>query len=220
MKRMILLLGGLYAYALCAQPTVTSLIIPKPGDSIHLIRCNETDPQDGLTGANQTWDFSGLTQQAVNGEYYYNWHDPQDTPHGDRYPDAFLAASTPDTQFVYYTFDGTTLELVGAVAEVPVFGTAFSDYENNETETVFPLELGSSWSDEFNGDNVAGGFSAPFNGTVSGEADGYGTLILPNGTYTNVVRDRQERTYQLQGSPIVESSTLGYILRPILTCGC
>lgn len=208
MKQSILLVLGLYSYCLCAQPIITSAIIPEPGDSIHLIRCNETDPLDAMTGANQTWDFSGLTQQSVMGEYYYNFQIPNDTPHGDRYPTAFLAASTPDTQFVYYTLNGGTLELVGAVAEVPVFGTAFSDYSNNETETVFPMQLGTTWSDEFSGTNVVGGFSAPFSGTASGAADGYGTLILPTGAYNNVVRNRQERTYQLQGAPFMESSTL------------
>lgn len=207
MKQSVLLLVGLYAYSLCAQPTISTDIIPAFGDSLHYVWANETDPLDNLTGANQTWDFSSLEANANNPDYYFKFIDPANTPHIDRYPNAELAAMTPGGEFVYYVLTNGTLELMGGVAEVPVFGTAFSDYDNHETEVVFPIQYGDSHTDIFDGNNEAGGFSAAFAGTWSAEVDGYGTLILPSGTFENVLRIKEERTYNITGAPS-EMSTL------------
>ncbi len=207
MKQPILLVLGLYAYCGHAQPTVTTAIIPTFGDSLHYVWAGAADPLDGLTGAGQTWDFSSLASNQQQPDYYFKFLDPANTPHADRYPNAELAATTPDDNYIYYALSNGTLELVGAVAEVPNFGTAFSDYDNNETETVFPMDFGNSHSDTFDGTNSVGAFSSDFNGTWSAQVDGYGTLVLPIGTFTNVLRTKEERTFNLTGVP-GESSTL------------
>ena len=194
-----------------AQPEVSNLIIPEFGDSIHLIKCMPADFQENAFGANQNWDFSGLTGEVAEPDYFFKFLDPQSTLHGDRYPDSELAAINADTQYVYYNMENGVLQLIGAVSEQPGFGTAFADYDNEETEEVFPIAFENTWSDNFDGLNVLGGFSAPFNGTVEGEVDGYGTLILPSGTFDNVLRIKEERTYTVSGSAPTSSMMYRYV---------
>ena len=209
MKKSLLWICGCWLafFSLSAQPTITDVIIPEAGDSIHLIRCAPADLQEEASGANQNWDFSGLSPSASDPEFYFKFLAPQNTPFGDRYPTADLAAINADSQFVFYTYDGQTLELIGAVAEVPNFGNAFADYTNAETEERFPVTYNDSGSDDFAGMNVTSVASANFSGSVSGVADAYGTLILPSGTFPNVLRVKDERTYQVAGAP-AEMSTL------------
>ncbi len=201
---------GLYAYCGYAQPTVTSAIVPVFGDSLHYVWADSADPLDGQTGGNQTWDFSSLAPHPLHPDYYFKFMDPADTPHADRYPGAELAAVTPDGNFVFYVLTNGTLELMGATAEVPTLGTAFSDYDNNESEVVFPINFGDSHSDTFDGTNSLGAFSGDFDGTWSAQVDGYGTLVLPIGTFTNVLRTKEERTFNITGMPGLSSTLWRY----------
>jgi|GEM_PF-6242156 len=211
MKNFLFLFVLLMSLGAIAQPTATSSIIPEPGDSIHLIRSQTNNFLESSTGANQTWDFSSLSPDPGNAEFYFKFFNPEDTPHGDRYPTAQLAAMNPDSQFVYYIFDGQALQLIGAVGIVPGFGTVFADYLDNEFEQVFPVDFGVTWSDDFNGNNVFGVASAPFNGDISGEIDGFGTLVLPSGTFSNVLRVREERTFELPGADPMPSTSYRYL---------
>ncbi len=207
----------LWAIALCpfttlfAQPTADQNIIPQFLDSLAMVQCQSADAQDALNGADQTWDFSGLSPDPIEPDYFFKFFDPQNTPHADRYPEAELAAINADSNFIYYRVENDAILLIGAVAEVPNFGTAFSDYEVPETEEVFPVEYLNSWADDFSGTNSAGPISSPFTGNVSGEVDGYGTLILPNGTFNQVLRVKEERSLRIMGAPEMQSTLYRYV---------
>ncbi|MFK7770617.1 MAG: T9SS type A sorting domain-containing protein [Saprospiraceae bacterium] len=195
-----------------AQPSVDDIIIPNFQDSIHLIKCASTDFQASTTGENQTWDFSNLQPDATNPEYYFKFFDPQDAPHFDRYPQADIAAINADSQWVYYNYENNNLmELIGAVFDDPNFGIAYGDYSNFETEEKFPIQYENGWTDAFDGTNVFGAFSTAFSGTVEGEVDGYGTLILPSGTFENVLRIKENRTYTIPGTPTMTSTMYRYV---------
>ncbi len=189
-----------------AQPVISDIIIPEFGDSIHLVNCVSADFQEDASGMNQSWDFSGLSADPSDPDYYFKFFSPGDTPFADRYPTASLAAINADSQYVYYILENGLLQLIGAVAEVPMLGYAYSDYSNPESEEFFPIEFNDTWSDTYDGDNVLGSFSNPFNGTVDRTVDAFGTLILPSGTFENVLRTKTERTFSTTG--IENSSTL------------
>lgn len=194
-----------------SQGSVSTAIIPAIGDSIHLVNCTSIDFQEGASGPNQNWDFSGLSPDPTEPNYFFKFLDPQQTPYPTQYPQAFLAAVNPDSQYVYYQLDNNVLQLVGAVAEEPSLGTAFANYENAETEEVFPISYENTWSDDFDGNNVAGPFSVAFSGTINGEVDAFGTLTLPSGTFTNVLRIKEERSYSIPGAPLATSMMYRYV---------
>ncbi len=194
-----------------SQGSVSIAIIPAIGDSIHLVKCTVADFQEDASGPNQNWDFSGLSADPTNPDYFFKFLAPQQTPYPTQYPQAFLAAINPDSQYVYYQLDNGVLQLVGAVAEEPSLGTAFANYENAETEEVFPISYENTWSDNFDGNNVIDPFSVAFSGTVSGEVDAFGTLTLPSGTFTNVLRIKEERSYVISGTAPTSSTMYRYV---------
>ncbi|MEM8909978.1 MAG: T9SS type A sorting domain-containing protein, partial [Bacteroidota bacterium] len=191
-----------------AQPTIDDAIIPAPGDSIPLVVCQPIDFQVNAIGPNQTWDFSNLTPDPVNPDYHFKYIEPSETPYIDRYPDADIVAVNADGQWAYYTYDGTTLLIIGVVAPDQMLGDGFGDYIDPEVEEIFPIAFNNTWFDEFDGTNFIGGFSSDFTGMVDGVVEGYGTLILPNGTFQNVLRIREERESQIAGAPVTNVSTL------------
>lgn len=194
-----------------SQPEISEAIIPAFGDSIHVVKCAPAPFQENNFGANQTWDFSGLTADAMEPDFYFKFFDPANTPHAARYPDATLAAINADSQYIYYVFENNLLQLIGTVFEDEMLGTAYAEYDNSETEEVFPISYENTWTDAFDGNNILGVFSSPFNGSIEGEVDAYGTLILPSGTFNNVLRVKEERNYQITGAPAMASTMYRYI---------
>lgn len=56
------------------------------------------------------------------------------------------------------------------------------------THVVFACTFNTTWADDFAADFEIAGFPIVRTGTVTGTADAYGTLILPSGTFTDVLR--------------------------------
>jgi hypothetical protein len=73
--------------------------------------------------------------------------------------------------------------------------TTVMAFDDSEQILELPYSLNSSFVDDFEGTSYIPAFGAfPFDGNLDFEADGYGTLILPTGTYNNVVRYHFFRT--------------------------
>lgn len=209
--QILILLYFILPIWIMAQPVISEEIIPSFEDSIALVKCSPANFQENLFGADQTWDFSGLTAEPMEPDYYFKFLDPALTLHTDRYPNSILAAINKDSQYVYYVLENGVLQLVGAAIEDETVGTAFADYNTPETEEVFPISFENTWTNNFDGTNVLGTFSAPFSGTIEGVVDAYGTLILPTGTFNNVLRIKEERTYQVTGGPVASSTMYRYL---------
>lgn len=168
-----------------AQPTITQSNIPLIGDNVTIALCS--DPvNEGSSGANQTWDFSGLTE---NSQGTFMYVDPSTTPKADSFPDANLCGISWDGSYSYYKVSPSALEAVGYVTPVPPSDTAMIVFDGFEQIVQLPYTYNDDFLDNFDGTNYVPGVGAlDFDGTLDFEADGYGTLILPTGTYTNVVR--------------------------------
>ncbi|MBI1193424.1 MAG: T9SS type A sorting domain-containing protein [Bacteroidetes bacterium] len=180
-----LTLGLMFAMAspLSAQPVINAGNMPLLGDNVPIVICAEP-PSPGPAGAAQTWDFSMLTTAANQS---FEFTEAAGTPWGNQFPSSNLCGKSWDDAYSYYATSALEMNVVGQGILIGT-DTAKMTYSNPETILQFPLEYGDSYLDNFSGTSQALGFSIPFTGTLDFEADGYGTLILPNGTYDNVLR--------------------------------
>ncbi|OJW83395.1 MAG: hypothetical protein BGO69_00440 [Bacteroidetes bacterium 46-16] len=162
-----------------AQPAIndTSNIAPVGmGDSISVLT-SAVSP--GPAGANQTWDFSALVPQ---GGGYAQYVDPASTPYAASYPAATRAVKIDipavGTIYEYDIVSATKWEMLAG----NVTASTADDYSANpKTMIPIPFHYGDNVTDTFYKNAVG-----PY--TVTMSYDGYGTLVTPFATYTNVVR--------------------------------
>lgn len=161
-----------YAFA---QPVLTAANInPVVGD---VYKFNSLVAQvDTLqNGPNVTWDYSSLVP-------YDTGTIVATTTVGTGIPSADIRFLGPPFAInYYYKFDLTKFEYAGL--ENP---TGINIYTDPEILLNFPFQYNDSFSD-FLSSNWPGPSQFQY-GTVYSKADGYGTLILPTGTYTNALR--------------------------------
>lgn len=149
------------------------------GDAFTYNACPWADP--GLPGANQTWDLSTLTSDSL---IFIEFVDPATTPDGASFPDATVAAMDMGF-FAYSQFDATGGYLHG-MSNVP--GEAPIVYSDAMQMTSYPATYGTAWVDAFHAEFSVMGFPVVRDGSLTADADGYGTLILPLDTLYDVLR--------------------------------
>lgn len=176
MRHISLLL--LFPLAATAQPILEYANVDLMGKTypLHLV----TDPgtsDPNPDGPNQTWDFSSATLDLNAATC--SFVDPGATPYGASYPTANLAQSV--------TYLGTTaynyFNLVPARLDMLAEDVGSGDetiYTDPKTPLEFPFSYPNYFIDYFTYDGT--------NYSVSRAYMGYGTVILPTGTYTNVVK--------------------------------
>ena len=177
-----------------AQPVIQgSDVAYTAGETYTVHACQWQSP--GPAGANQTWDFSNLVSQATVDIQMVT---PSSTPSGSSFTGATVA-SYVDVQQTWQYVDMTGSSFVNygvAVNSTPIA------YSNTEVMFNFPLEYGNTNTDAFAASFIN---QVTWNrsGSVESEVDGYGTLITPLGTYTDVLRVKILQDYQDEptGSP-------------------
>jgi len=207
-----------------AQPTLSSGTFSiSPNTSLIYSFCDVSTFQEGNAGANQTWDFSGV---QVDSTKSVTTTDPASTPGGSNFPSATVAV--PEllgndllsgffefgaSQVVYHGYQGT-FSTQGINTEIQAV------YTNPEIFVTYPLNFNDTQTDELEGQVSTTTANIPTNsvrkGTFSINYDGYGTLILPSGTYQNVMRIRYNESYQdssnLAGQPFILTVTTENII--------
>lgn len=194
---------GLYA-----QPTVPQLGF-SPGMTIVLdSEFPITSP--GASGANVTWDLSSAVFSGAN--YTYTAQSISSVPGAGQFPNANAAYQVDLTDGFsgYYFFDytvgftdhgelitGTGLDLV-------------APYSDPMTYCTTPIIFGGSGSDTYAFASTNNTITSNTTGTITWNVDAYGTLVLPNATYTNVLRVRtlevETTTTIISGFPITNES--------------
>lgn len=170
-----------------AQPTITSSVAGEIGDNIELSEVNATGFDPGATGADVTWDFSGVTTTGTS--FGYTLIDPAATGVGGSFPGANVAGEAGVGNYAFFKITSTEYSNYGVFNGVTTI--YYSDPENIYT---FPLTYNSTGTDNLYSEFTSGvGFIR--SGSTTFTADGYGTLILPSGTYTNVLRVLVHETY-------------------------
>lgn len=160
---------------------------PSVGLSITNYQAGYIDP--GSAGAGQTWDLSGLD---TGPEVSLTYVTPASTGQASSFPGATIAASDGQGNYGFYVVNSNGQEIAGVYS-----ATAMSaiPYQNTSKFLTYPCSYNTSWTDNFSSNYTISGISFTRSGTITGTADGFGTLLMPYGTVTNVLRVRTVEDY-------------------------
>lgn len=169
-----------------AQPTITNADKPVIGDNTTIFATDVTGVTEGPAGANITWDFSLLVPgDTAMGKVV----DPVTTPYASSFTNSDLCG-TDDTSYQYYKTAPNEYSLTGIANSALTI-----PYTDFQLVFAYPMTFGSSFSDNFEG-TFFSGIQFYRTGSVTIDCDGYGTLKLPNGTYTDVLRIKYVQNIQ------------------------
>ncbi|PLW98930.1 MAG: hypothetical protein C0594_17665 [Marinilabiliales bacterium] len=190
--RLITLLSMFIFYTVIsiAQPSLSNNTSPSVGDSYTIVRMGITNFSIGSSGPDQTWDLSAVQDsgQANTGSVV----SASSTPHAANYPTSTVAFQQGDGTYGYY--EANSNEYVFNGAYNPYNEVIYTD---PETYLQFPFTLGSSFTDSFSGTVLNPSAQLYYRtGTLTAQADAYGTLIMSDTTYTNIVRVHVLKNYQ------------------------
>ncbi len=152
-----------------------------------------------ITGTGVTWDASGLTQQNGTPLIHAIFGDPSNTPNGSLFPLSnyvlYDPALTSLLSYEYYTINADSLVMEGEYGA----NTAHEIYQNPDKRLVFPFSYLDSFSDTYAKTNYSDAttISSFQTGSRTVNFSGFGTLILPGGTYNNVALITELRTNSL-----------------------
>ncbi|MFC2111555.1 T9SS type A sorting domain-containing protein, partial [Bacteroidota bacterium] len=186
-----------------SQPSLTGALMPSPWDITDLHPADTAFVNHGPDGANQTWDFSNITVYFNPQGYYY--YPPAITLYDSAFPTATVALEIALNLFNYYFYETSPSGYILLGEWSDIWELPYSDPKQALT---FPFTYNSTVTDTY------GGTSAPYSGTTktltgnfTTTCDGYGTLILPSATHTNVLRlktiDHYTEAYSGPDTPAV-----------------
>jgi hypothetical protein len=197
MKKYLLLVFSALSVSAFAQPVISNgNNIAAPGFSTPV---SYAIPASGVgnAGANQTWDFSSLSFTPVG---TLNTIDPATSPFAASFPTSNYAY-TLATTYSYFQASSSKMEVLAYSITSPGSGNDFSP--NPRTVLKFPFSYNDTETDTWQ--KVGGSTN---NVTIT--YDGYGTLITPSATYSNVVRVKED-----YGGGAVDYQW--YILNPLMS---
>ncbi len=172
-----------------AQPTIKHAEDFSVGAVLKFMNCKSDNVEPGNAGAKQTWDFSKLESLK---DTLTEWMvDPTKTPQGDIFPNANLAEKYSNGKYVYLENNGKQSLLAGFVEER---SKVFIKYLDPVLICQRPLTFKTIITDKFSEEFTVNNMDFTGAGTATINADGYGTLILPNGKFDNVLRVKITRT--------------------------
>ena len=187
MRKNLLIIGlSVLTIAGIAQPTLTSAntngVI---GDQFNFQSGSWIN--QGGSGASQTWNFLAVT--ASTAAVSASSISAVTSGNAANFPNANQQLNTGANAGMNKV-SSTTSQNYGTVS-----GTVNIVYSDPEDQMRYPFSMGSSYSDPFYATFTNGGYNFFRKGTTSLNADAYGTLQLPGGTYSNVLRIHLTQIY-------------------------
>jgi Secretion system C-terminal sorting domain len=191
MKKLLLIAFTFLGLKVFAQPTFTAADLnPLVGDVTSFITLDTTGIAEGTAGANQIWNFNVVISNTPINSLAVN---PSTAPAAGFFPTATVALQTNtinqgNSVYAFLNADNAKQELLGQVVNT---GTTIdtSVFSDPLIQTVYPLTFQTSYYDI---GIVPPKPSSPLpNTTTYGlqfDADAYGTLVINNQTFTNVLR--------------------------------
>ncbi len=196
---LVSLFGVFAAPTLCAQPEITfSDMTPVAGSSQTIVSSNYVDP--GAAGENQTWDLSTMTN---NGQTTQLIELASAAPDAASYPSATHVNIVNDLvdAYSFIRFDDNIAEIIALTLST---GQS-NEFVNPRTQLEFPVIFGNIFTDTYERVDDYGfpGLEGGEEGSLTATVDGYGTLITPTATYTDVLRVHYvvESTVTSPGTP-------------------
>lgn len=172
-----LLLSG---NTLFAQNLTRSDIGYTAGENYTMYASDYVNP--GTSGTGVTWDLSAMTNNSqITVATSAN--------SGGSFPTANVKLTQSNGGVIYYNITNSKMELVGLNAS----GTVFN-YSNPATYMQYPVTTAYNYTDAFAASFTVSGLNFNRTGSIQAEYSGTGTLITPEGTFTNVVRIKSTQT--------------------------
>lgn len=169
-------------YGIHAQISLTAAVHNyAAGSNFNFYLADTTGIVPGLTGANQTWNFSNLTiGTSLNTQSYVS---SASTPYGSGIPSANVAIGVSG-EYAYYKTSPSDMRAEG-IADASLT-LAYSD---DQLVFTYPFTYNTMVTDSFKGNcTTSGGDDLFRTGKSITTGVGYGTLILPGGTHNNVLK--------------------------------
>jgi hypothetical protein len=183
--------GGVFAQA----PTIHSSEFHVVGDSLVFQPCNADNFNPGSSGANVTWDFSHVIATGGHGVQY--WVAPSANFNGDSFPAANQSILSPSGIPGVFTVDDY-LQLTSSSLSIRGYEVPdITYYDDAEDFVRFPCTYTNAFTDSFHATISPDGSPQYYrSGAISVQADGWGTLKLPTGNFTNVLRVKFVENYK------------------------
>ncbi len=167
-----------------SQPTITGAVSNyKVGNSYNVHRYDHDNFNPGASGANVTWDFSGLSSSSMD-----TWEFLSSSTHtaGPDYP-AANCYSDDGSNASFWNMSTSEWAFIGGLLSS---GNIIESYTDKREMVIFPMTFGTVYNETFSGthENTLVPVTYDRGGTITLEADGYGTLIMPYGTIHNCLR--------------------------------
>lgn len=175
----ILLLSGSLAFG---QITLTGAANnPTVGASYTYHNFDASSVSDGPNGANQTWDFSSVT---VSGPTSYTYVNSSGMSQSSYYPSSNIGFVDGSNES-YYITNSSEFSLEGLYT-----GSTRDVYTDQRELVKFPITYNDVFNETFSGtqENLSAGITWNRGGTIEIKGAGYGDLILPYGTISNVLK--------------------------------
>jgi hypothetical protein len=160
-----------------AQPTFTLADLgPELGPAPTYFAVDHVPP--GPATANFTFNPGSLVLSDGNQAQYLL---PGGTPYAASFPLATHVNTDASNPLFYYyeQADATGIQFLGGAG--PDYLQTYSDPNR---WIAFPLSMGTTWSDPWASTTTSSAFNSSSSGTTSGSYNGYGTLILPWGSFS------------------------------------
>ncbi|MDF2456574.1 MAG: Por secretion system C-terminal sorting domain containing protein [Cytophagaceae bacterium] len=183
MKKLYTLLS-LVSISAVAQPTFSTYptVVNGSVSAGKTIDYTGTDPAT-VSGSNKTWDYSSLI---------FNTTENTTTAYTN------MSASTHSSSFptanLFITDESGSETFMNVTSTIQTdLGIYFSDLEATQTFSdplvhTLPFAYNDTQSDNYVGSLTVDGFTTNITGSYTTTYDGYGTLITPLGSFTNIAR--------------------------------
>ena len=199
MRARLLFATLLFPAALAAQPVLTAATHqPQAGDTPLRQALSPDTLFPGPSGSNVTWNFSALQLQPFPDSLQVLNAIPLPP---QNYNVAFNATNAPSLKVDYFVSWADSLAFSGRDHNIPDFDPV--QLYDSELMLRFPMAYGDQHDDHFSGTHQSIAGLTSFTGRTHVQADAFGTLVLPGGTYPDVLRIRQHDTVTVFGTDIV-----------------
>lgn len=194
-----------------AQPTITSADMVTGTYTYTDVSFPQGTFSPGSPGANVTWNLANVQSSITGGGTVFYGVCPS-IPECSTFPTAnrYLSVLNPNGSQTddknMYLVSSSQIEALGGRNET---ANSTLTYTDTYIELKFPTVYLQSFTDTSSVPVGSGGVTSTSEVTT---ADGYGTLITPAGTYTNVLRVKKETilTNSFNGNPSTISQTISY----------
>lgn len=155
---------------------------PEFGEEIPMHKSEYVNPGEG--GENQIWDFSNL---PITGDFIISVDDPINftwpQPSLEGTTHVLISTSSGDREYVRFA-DNRKERLFVDEPDYVV-----QNYQEAELILQFPLQYGNTFEDDYvKVRDPLEDYASTEYGHVSSTVDGFGTLVLPSGSFENVFR--------------------------------